>query len=153
VSARASLDPQFVEFLPENLDEGFLYISIPYATTAHLCACGCGNEIVTPLSPTDWRLTFDGETVSLDPSIGNWSFACQSHYWIEQNRIDWAPAWSKEKIARGREHDRRRKREYLGRREERSPTRFRLLGNCRSSGGSNSRSSAGRAPKLRRASV
>jgi hypothetical protein len=119
VSARASLEPQFVEFLPEKLDEGVLYISIPYATTAHLCACGCREEVVAPLSPTDWRLTFDGETVSLEPSIGNWSFACQSHYWIEDNRVDWAPRWSKEKIARGREHDRLRKRGHFGERDER----------------------------------
>ncbi|MGH7913588.1 MAG: DUF6527 family protein [Candidatus Binataceae bacterium] len=134
MSACASLEPQFVEFLPEKLDEGVLYISIPYATTAHLCACGCREEVVAPLSPTDWRLTFDGETVSLEPSIGNWSFACQSHYWIEGNRVDWAPRWSKEKIARGREHDRLRKRGHSGERDERltdkvSPasTKLRLL--------------------------
>lgn len=134
MSACASLEPQFVEFLPEKLDEGVLYISIPYATTAHLCACGCREEVVAPLSPTDWRLTFDGETVSLEPSIGNWSFACQSHYWIEGNRVDWAPRWSKEKIARGREHDRLRKRRHSGERGERltdkvSPaaTKLRLL--------------------------
>jgi hypothetical protein len=119
VSARASLDPQFIEFLPESLDEGVLYISIPYATTAHLCACGCGEEVVAPLSPTDWRLTFDGETVSLDPSIGSWSSACQSHYWIEESRIHWAARWSKEKIARGREDDRLRKQRHFGEREER----------------------------------
>jgi hypothetical protein len=114
VNAPRTLDPQFIEFLPEKLDEGVLYISIPYATTAHLCACGCHREVVAPLSPTDWRLTFDGETVSLEPSIGNWSFACQSHYWVDRNRIDWSARWSNEKIARGREHDRLRKRRHFG---------------------------------------
>ena len=119
MNARASLDPQFIEFLPESLDEGVLYISIPHATTAHLCACGCGEEVVAPLSPTDWRLIFDGETVSLDPSIGSWSLACQSHYWIEQDRVHWAARWSKEKIARGREHDRIRKDRHFRKRDER----------------------------------
>ncbi len=34
-------------------NERTLYISIPYVTAAHKCPCGCGEEIVTPLSPTD----------------------------------------------------------------------------------------------------
>lgn len=114
MSAQGRFELQFVEFLPEHLDEGVLYVSVPYATTAHLCPCGCRGEVVTPLSPIGWRLTFDGETVSLEPSIGNWSFACQSHYWIERNRIDWAARWSNAKIARGREHDRLRKHRHFG---------------------------------------
>jgi hypothetical protein len=81
---------QFVEFIPDTLKERTLYVSIAYATASHLCACGCGHEVVTPLSPTDWRLTFDGETVSLDPSIGNWSFVCRSHYYIRRNRVRWS---------------------------------------------------------------
>ena len=56
---------KFVEPIPERLEEGVLYISIHYATGMHLCACGCGHQVVTPLSPTDWEMTFDGETVSL----------------------------------------------------------------------------------------
>ena len=106
---RTILRPEFGEFLPEKLTEGVLYISIPYATTAHACACGCGQQVVAPLSPTDWRLIFDGETVSLEPSIGNWSFPCQSHYWIEHNRVRQTGRWSKAEIARGRERDRIRK--------------------------------------------
>jgi hypothetical protein len=59
--------------------------------------------VVTPFTPKDWELRFDGETVSLSPSIGNWSFACQSHYWIRWNRIEWAPRWSAAQIGRARE--------------------------------------------------
>ncbi|MFC4855982.1 DUF6527 family protein [Actinophytocola glycyrrhizae] len=29
----------------------------------------------------DQRRDFNGETVSLSPSIGNWSFPCRSHYY------------------------------------------------------------------------
>jgi hypothetical protein len=97
---------EFVEFVPSTLEEGLLYVSIPYATAVHKCCCGCGNKVVTPLSPTDWKLTFDGETISLHPSIGNWSFACQSHYWINGNRINWAPKWSREKVEDNRARDR-----------------------------------------------
>ena len=81
------LKHEFVEFVPERLVDDTLYVSISYATAAHRCCCGCGREVVTPLSPTDWQLTFDGETVSLYPSIGNWNFACRSHYWIENNGV------------------------------------------------------------------
>jgi hypothetical protein len=104
-----TMHPEFVEFVPENLSEGVLYVSIPYATAAHLCCCGCRNEVVTPLTPTDWSLKFDGETVSLKPSIGNWNFECQSHYWITHNEVRWAPQWSRDQIDAGRESDRRRK--------------------------------------------
>jgi hypothetical protein len=65
---RTSVKHQFVEFIPEELAEDILYISIRFATASHLCCCGCRNKVVTPLHPTDWKLTFDGKTVSLSPS-------------------------------------------------------------------------------------
>jgi len=113
MSKRETIRHEFVEFIPEELEDGVLYISIPYATTTHLCACGCGSKVVLPLHPTHWKLTFDGETVSLSPSVGNWSFPCQSHYWIERDRIRWAPKWSKEKIDAGRAKDREGRERYL----------------------------------------
>ena len=63
---------EFVEFIPEKLEEGKVYISPKYSTVVHKCCCGCQEEVVTPLSPVDWELTFDGKTISLYPSIGNW---------------------------------------------------------------------------------
>lgn len=110
---RASvLTPEFVEYIPADTKEGVLYISIPFATATHRCCCGCGNIVVTPLSPTDWSLNFDGESVSLDPSIGNWSFPCRSHYWIERNRVRWAPSWTREQVERGRAQDRATKERF-----------------------------------------
>jgi hypothetical protein len=100
---------EFVNTIPDRLQDGVLYISTTYATAVHRCACGCGHEVVTPFSPTDWAMVFDGETVSLAPSIGNWSFPCQSHYWIERSRVAWAPKWSRRQIEDGRSRDRRRK--------------------------------------------
>lgn len=100
-----TLKHEFVEFIPDVIEERKIYVSIEYATVVHKCCCGCGKEVVTPLSPTDWKLTFDGKTVSLDPSIGNWSFACRSHYWIRNNKVRWAAPWSPEEIAAGRAHD------------------------------------------------
>ncbi len=113
---------EFVEFVPEGISQGVLYISIPYATAVHLCCCGCGHEVVTPLSPTDWRLIFDGTTVSLDPSIGNWSFDCQSHYFIKRNRIEWWDKWSKERINNGRTFDRLQKEHHYMKSKTTVPT-------------------------------
>jgi hypothetical protein len=100
-----ALKHKFVEYIPEIVEDGVIYVSIGFATAVHKCCCGCGNEVVTSLTPTDWKLIFDGETVSLDPSIGNWSFPCQSHYWIKRNTVQWARRWSQEEIAAGREFD------------------------------------------------
>jgi len=102
----------FVEHIPGSLEDGIVYVSIEYGTAVHMCLCGCGEEVVTPLSPIDWKLIYDGETVSLSPSIGNWSFKCQSHYWIIQNRVRWARKLSAEEVQAGREADLRRKRRY-----------------------------------------
>ena len=88
------LQHKFVEFIPDVLEDGILYISIEYCTAIHKCVCGCGNEVVTPLSPNDWELTFNGKRVSLYPSIGNWNFDCQSHYWIKNSTVKHIRKWS-----------------------------------------------------------
>jgi hypothetical protein len=99
------IELEFVEFIPPELEEGKLYVSMLYATTVHLCASGCGNKVVLPLSPAEWQMFFDGETVSLTPSVGNWEFPCRSHYWITGNAIKWAAPWSKQQIEAGRSRD------------------------------------------------
>jgi hypothetical protein len=95
-----NLRPEFVEFIPERLNEGTLYISRRYRTAAHLCCCGCRLDVVTPLNAAKWHLTeHPGGAVSLWPSIGNWSFPCKSHYFVVKNRIQWAEALSPKRIA------------------------------------------------------
>ena len=84
-----SLQHKFVDHFPETLTDGVLYVSIPFATVTHACCCGCGEEIVTPLTPIGWKLTYDGETVSLCSSVGNWQLPCRSHYWIRANQVIW----------------------------------------------------------------
>jgi hypothetical protein len=105
---------KFTKFIPQELKEGVLYITVEYGTAVHLCPCGCGSRVVTPLTPTDWELRFNGKEVSLSPSIGNWSFPCKSHYWIIRNKVRWARRWSDEEIQEGREEDRSRKKRYFG---------------------------------------
>jgi hypothetical protein len=88
VTRRQHLTHRHVEFIPKNLDEGVLYISRRFNTASHLCCCGCGERVATPLNPAKWHLTEHGSTVSLSPSIGL-SLPCRSHYWIRQSLVVW----------------------------------------------------------------
>lgn len=98
----------FVSDIPEMLEEGIIYISLKHNTALHKCAYGCGEEVVTPISPNDWKLTYDGRSVTLYPSIGNWNFKCRSHYWLREGKIIWAEDWSVERIARVRNQEKNR---------------------------------------------
>jgi hypothetical protein len=114
---RTIFNHEFVEFIPSELEEGILYVSVQYATAVHKCACGCGNKVVTPISPAEWQLLFDGESVSLMPSIGNWQFPCRSHYWIKSNKVRWAEAWTPEQIVAGRQRESRDYERYFASRQ------------------------------------
>ncbi|WP_185934908.1 DUF6527 family protein [Mycolicibacterium hodleri] len=110
----AEFTHRFVTEVPpyRHLDEATLYICLEYATTVHLCACGCGLEVVNALSPTDWRLTFDGETVSLSPSINNSGLACASHYWIDHGQIFWCEVVPTARVEALRAADKRAKQRF-----------------------------------------
>jgi hypothetical protein len=111
---------EFVESIPEKLNNGVLYISTKYATAIHKCCCGCGNEVVTPLSPAQWSISFDGETVSLEPSIGNWTLPCRSHYWITRSKAKAALPWSQKRIEAGRDRDNATLKKYFDRKKRKS---------------------------------
>jgi hypothetical protein len=103
MTAVRRFEPRFAASVPAHLEPGVLYVSIEYATAMHLCACGCGREVVTPLAPDKWSLTYDGAAVSLRPSVGNWSYPCRSHYWIGPGgRVRWDRTWSDAEVALAR---------------------------------------------------
>ena len=110
------IEHEFVEEIPRELAESKLYISLEYGSAVHLCCCGCGSEVVTPLTPVDWKIIFDGETISLDPSVGNWALECRSHYWIDRGRVRWARSWTDEEIEDNRASDRSLKNRFFSRR-------------------------------------
>lgn len=110
----ARFEHRFVEHFPDQLDPGVLYISLPFASSAHGCACGCGREVVTPLSPVGWSMTFDGASVSLTPSIGNDAMPCRSHYWIKHGAVVWSYQMSREEVAAGRRRDQAARDSYYG---------------------------------------
>ena len=111
---RLTLSHRYVEFIPKDLEEGVVFISRRFNTASHLCCCGCGLRVVTPLNPSKWRLTDHGETVSLSPSIGLGKFPCRSHYWIRQSRVDWYPDMTEAQTARAEQADQYASREYTG---------------------------------------
>lgn len=108
-----TISVQHVDFIPKTPASGVLYVSTKYATATHLCCCGCGSKIVTPLKPGGWRYSEALGKPTLLPSIGSWNLPCQSHYFIRNGAIAWARQWTKEQIEDGRDRDRReRERHY-----------------------------------------
>lgn len=102
----STIRAEFVEFVPEGLNDGILYISERYKTASHQCCCGCGEEVVTPLGPADWSVRVDGGKVSVHPSIGNWKFGCRSHYVIRRDQVIWSGAMKDAQIAQVQLRDR-----------------------------------------------
>lgn len=94
------IEPVFVDEIPRRLEPGKLYVCCRYRAVKHLCACGCGVAVNTPLHPTGWTLVCDGVSVSLSPSIGNWNERCRSHYSIRKNRTHWASKRSRNRMRR-----------------------------------------------------
>ena len=96
------ITPKFVDQIPRELAPGKLYVCCQYRAVKHLCACGCGVAINTPLHPTAWILTCDGVSVSLCPSVGNSAEKCRSHYWIVNNKIQWGARLSRRDVQKTR---------------------------------------------------
>ncbi|MCK1732967.1 hypothetical protein IVA79_03105 [Bradyrhizobium sp. 138] len=105
----SALTLQRVEYMPKQLEPGILYVSEKFGTAAHLCACGCGEKIRTPLGPTEWSVKETTGGPSVWPSIGNWQKACQSHYVIQNGKIVWHDQWSAARIAAGRQGEQERR--------------------------------------------
>ena len=103
---------QRVEYMPKDLQPGVLYVSEAFGTAAHLCACGCGSKIRTPLGPTEWSVRAMREGPSLRPSVGNWQKPCRSHYVIDRGEVIWGRPWSAKKVEAGRRAEAQRREAY-----------------------------------------
>lgn len=121
MSRRDRLNHQYVEFIPKVLDEGVLYISKRFNTSSHLCCCGCGFKVVTPLNPAKWRLIDHGQTVSLSPSVGLGALPCRSHYWIDRGQVDWYPEMTARQTQRAQRRDEFASQIYTGERKSMPP--------------------------------
>lgn len=110
---RTTIRPVLVDLAPREIEEGILYVSQKYKAAVHKCCCGCGEKVVTPLSPAHWQIRITNEAVTLHPSVGNWGMACKSHYWIKNNRVVWAGKFSDAKIEAARKRDSADQRQYI----------------------------------------
>ena len=106
------IELQRVHYTPKELSPGILYFSEKFGAATHLCACGCGSKIRTPLGPTEWSVEETDEGPTLWPSVGNWQKSCQSHYLITRGEVIWAERWTTEQIAEGQRREEKRRREY-----------------------------------------
>lgn len=104
---------KFVEFMPAELEDGVIYVSLEYGSARHKCCCGCGENVITPITPTDWKVTFDGETISLHPSVGNWNLSCRSHYVIKESKVIWASSWTEKQVMMGKLADQNLKEDHF----------------------------------------
>jgi hypothetical protein len=107
-----TLSLQRVKYIPRDLSPGILYVSNEYAVAGHLCACGCGEKVITPLGPAEWTFSERDGRPTLRPSIGNWQLPCRSHYVITDGRIQWAAQWSDAQVAVGRRAEQQRRQAY-----------------------------------------
>jgi hypothetical protein len=121
------IELQHVYYMPKELKPSVLYVAEEFDAAAHLCACGCGSKIRTPLGPTEWSLeeTDIGPTLSL--SIGNWQLPCQSHYLINRGEVIWAPRWTPQEIAAGRWREQERRSAYYDALDRKRATVLRRL--------------------------
>lgn len=94
------LEPVYVEYMPEVIEEGKLYVSKKFGLTIHLCACGCGVKTPLPVKGEGiesddihqpWIMTMNGDKITLSPSIGNFigENPYHAHYFIRDNKIVW----------------------------------------------------------------
>ena len=113
-----TIQHKFVDLIPTVKEFGIVYISMEFAVASHLCPCKCGNLIVTPFAQHGWSLIFDGETITLNHSIGNWDLPCKSHYWIKKGKIQWAGVFDEKKISRVREKDVRDHKQSISKRHK-----------------------------------
>lgn len=116
-----------MHYMPKQLEAGILYVSQEFSTAAHLCVCGCGAKVRTPLTPTEWTLTVSELGPSLKPSIGNWQLPCKSHYWIADGEILWSSQWTGAQIAEGRKNEDFRRRIYFDRMQPKRQSILRKL--------------------------
>jgi hypothetical protein len=88
---QVTIKPVFVDQLPTFRKQNEVYISKERKISEHVCLCGCGGTVVMPLNyelfpNTNWKLVEENNgTVSFIGSVGNYQFACKSHYIITKN--------------------------------------------------------------------
>lgn len=100
---------QRVEFMPKILQPNVLYVSQRYQIAGHLCPCGCGVKVMTPLGPAEWSFRENGGRPSLSPSISSGQLPCRSHYFITNGKTEWSIPLSDNQVRAGQNIEERRR--------------------------------------------
>ena len=79
----------FVDRMTPCPKDGTLYMLPQFNVAIHNCMCGCGKQVVTPLGDGQWSWSFDGDSTTLSPSVGNFQYDCKSHYFLRQGKVTW----------------------------------------------------------------
>ena len=103
---------QRVQYMPAVLEPRILYVAEEFDIAMHLCPCGCGSKVKTPMGPTEWSIEETPEGPTVFPSIGNWQQACKSHYFIRRGQVVWSLKWSPAQIEAGRRAEEARRAAY-----------------------------------------
>ena len=97
-----------VTSFPRPLEHGVLYVSARFSVSAHLCACGCAREVILPLNPAQWSVVRHADgTATLEPSVANTGYPCNSHYFIRRGRVEWGRPLTRAETERVRVRDKR----------------------------------------------
>lgn len=93
---------EIVDKIPYELKNGILYVCLRCNVIVHMCACGCGEKTVTPIDKKfGWVMKYDGQAITLKPSIGNFSIPCRSHYYITDNNVEWLDSYQQKDYKKG----------------------------------------------------
>ena len=77
------LQHRFVATMPEMFESGILYVSMEYATAAHRCCCGCGEEVYEASRGTNEIARLHGKLIidlMLDSKMGRLIFGMREPY-------------------------------------------------------------------------
>ena len=84
--------PKYMDELPQDCEQGILYVSRKFGISTHSCPCGCGHKVVLNFKPEwsdGWDLIEEESFVTFRPSILNAGMPCRSHYFITHNTVEW----------------------------------------------------------------
>ena len=85
------------------------------------------------IGPAKWQLsTTSNGRITLYPSVGNWKYACKSHYWIEKNRVIDAGQMEEYEIEAVQRRDRRDRKRYIAKANAKSEQERSVWGRIRS---------------------
>jgi hypothetical protein len=84
---------QSTEEVPDKIGKAVYLVGLPKTKwVVFSCPCGCGEKLSVNLMYSiypHWQLRLEKGTISLRPSVWIDNKGCNSHFWIDKNRVIW----------------------------------------------------------------